>query len=540
MLGVSFGASVKNMAGKYKFRDIIPENVQNALDANAKAVWVTVNHKNATISVRDNGDGVSIDEFNAASDQKGKTYKQDDNSVGQFNEGFLSPLGKCEYFTFTSKSKDSDPSEPYYRWTLVTEDIFESDVPVELNTEPIEYKFARNRPKSDSSQSVPWRSEMMMYNFKTTAPFDAHEILLECTRKYRVKMLSIDATLHLTVIDKSGKRTMNEFKAQKFAGKKLKVWNKVDGENETRIELYHSIATDKSNPGVRVSALKRQYDLPVSTLLNQETCSAVLHQDKDLISALNSNIFQGKIESNLLVLKSTRDGFEEDERLLEFLEHLEAWWNEVGRTEFAKLQNNESLEIFYNCAKKAQDAFRKLTEDPEIRKLLENLRRSKPIGIGDGLIAEADKHGDSVVLTGSEGPYETPEPTKRDPKTPPGKPGGKTWGIANGGTKAVTVSYRGLIIKESQELDSSTPWQIELASLTVFVNIEHQYYSRCYDVAAIKREKAITDYQKKVLFQALSLVTSGFSPSDTEWLFVQEVLFQELLFEVLNITGVSR
>lgn len=539
MLGVHFGTSVKNMAGKYKFRDIIPENVQNALDANAKAVWVTVNHKNATISVRDNGDGVSIDQFNAASGQKGKTYKQDDNSVGQFNEGFLSPLGKCEYFTFTSKSKDSDSSEPYYRWTLVTEDIFGSDVPVELNSEPIEYKFARNRPKSDSSQSVPWRSEMMMYNFKTTAPFDAHEILLECTRKYRVTMLSIDATLHLTVIDRSGKRTMNEFKAQKFAGKKLKVWNKVDGENETRIELYHSIATDKSNPGVRVSALKRQYDLPVSTLLSQETCLAVLHQDKDLISALNSNIFQGKIESNLLVLKSTRDGFEEDERLLEFLEHLEVWWNEVGRTEFAKLQNNESLEIFYNCAKKAQDAFKKLTEDPELQKLMESLRRSKPAGINDGLIAEADKHGDSIVDNGSDGKFPKQDP-KDKTKNPGGKPGGKPRGSLEEGNKPVTVSYKGLRIKESQELDSSTPWQIDLATLTVFVNIEHQYYSRCFDVTAGKKEKAITDYQKKVLFQALSLITSGSSPSDSEWLAAQHVLFQELFLEVLTITGVSR
>jgi hypothetical protein len=541
VLGVHFGAAVKSIANKYRgIKNVIPEAVQNALDANAVDVWVTVNHKNRTISVRDNGDGVSIDEFNAATGQKGKTYKEDDNAVGQFNEGFLSPLGKCDKFTFTSKSKDDNPLEPYNRWTLVSKDIFESDVPVELNPEPIEYRFARNRPKSDGPEWANWRSEMKMFKFTTTVPLDEHEILLECTRKYRGKMLRIGTTLHLTVIDKAGNTVLKrDYKAQKFAGKKLKDWKKVDGENVTRIELYSSSATDKSNPGIRVSSLKRPFDLPVTTLLDQETCSLLDHE-KDLVSALKSNIFQGKIESNLLVLKSTRDGFEEDDRLLDFLEHLVEWWHEVGKTEYARLQSHESSEIFQNCAKKAQDAFRKLTEDPEIRKLLENLRRSKPIGIGDGLIAEADKHGDSVVLTGSEGPYETPEPTKRDPKTPPGKPGGKTWGIANGGTKAVTVSYRGLIIKESQELDSSTPWQIELASLTVFVNIEHQYYSRCYDVAATKREKAITDYQKKVLFQALSLVTSGFSPSDTEWLFVQEVLFQELLFEVLNITGVSR
>src|SRR3989344_3717360 len=99
------GRALLHLAGMYPtLLEVILELVQNALDkdVNATRIWIAINYQTRYLSVRDNGAGSSINRFNLALASVAEPGRKGEGSLGQFGIGLISPLGKCNRFTFIS------------------------------------------------------------------------------------------------------------------------------------------------------------------------------------------------------------------------------------------------------------------------------------------------------------------------------------------------------------------------------------------------------------------------------------------------------
>ena len=530
---------------------VIYEAVQNALNAEATEIWVVIDYRNKAISIRDNGIGVTVADFNEVLKLKG--MRGFSKGMGYFNLGFTSALGKCQILQFTSKAKQHDA--PFVRWTFDSTEIFESRVGVEIPRETLGFSFSRS-PRSESE--VNWRSSYEMINLifsdsGGSRPKPKGKVIRDyCIKSFREAMIQNGTKMHIKEIDAKGKTVYAEsFVADAFKGKKLKDW-KASKPKTTRVELYLSGKTGKKYTGQGVTAhrLQNKFGVDVGLLLKQCSDSDLL-DSKDLVAAFSSGMFEGKIESALLELLPDRKTFRQNDDLLEFLIHLQQWWEEVGMDHYEKVRNDESSELFAKCAKDAQEKLKKIAEEFDATKLLESKRKpdkQKPEG-PPGF--ETDPNGDEIQEDGGTGTYDkpggptggttvcpVPGPYPGGAIKPPVPPRGGTGGnIKNtGNTKPSGKKSWDLKLVESTDLDAETPWFISNDRRQVLVNIEHHYYTRVYENRDF-RQKRVVEYQMKILFQALSLVTSDFEPADEFWQNTQSVLFQELFLEVLSITG---
>ena len=116
------GRALCKIAGEYPtLYESIMEAVQNAIDANATEINIVLNRKSQHLAIRDNGDGVTMQEFEVALSKVCESVKER-GKLGQFGIGLISPLGKCKYFTFIS-SPSRARTEGYVEWKFVTDDI---------------------------------------------------------------------------------------------------------------------------------------------------------------------------------------------------------------------------------------------------------------------------------------------------------------------------------------------------------------------------------------------------------------------------------
>src|SRR5437762_1001324 len=98
-VGFHMGSTMLHLSGKYPtLLEVLLETIQNCIDKNSRDIWVTINQKSRNLTIRDDGDGVSGEEFNKALDQIGMTMKKE-SALGRFGLGLVSPVGKCEKFT---------------------------------------------------------------------------------------------------------------------------------------------------------------------------------------------------------------------------------------------------------------------------------------------------------------------------------------------------------------------------------------------------------------------------------------------------------
>ncbi len=98
--------------------DCLWEAIQNAIDPafephelpnkkHKSRIDIRINKKTGMIFVRDNGKGVSVEDFEEALSSIGLSQKDGkDPKLGQFGLGAMSPFDKCDYWTFSSVPHD--------------------------------------------------------------------------------------------------------------------------------------------------------------------------------------------------------------------------------------------------------------------------------------------------------------------------------------------------------------------------------------------------------------------------------------------------
>lgn len=525
------GASIKVAADTYrKVPQVILECIQNSIDAKAKNIWVVINWKRRSIVVRDDGDGVTDETFRLAITNVGRSIKRGRGKYGKWGRGLVSPLGKCEYFTFTSQPKGA--KEPYRKRTLNTLAIFEEEDRIRIPEEQCEdLQFARQNKKAVRGRRyVNWRTEVAMYNIitnKTIANVDINELVELAVDNFRVKMLQSDIELHISVVPERGEEYSLSVKAEPYSGEKLDDLRlPLPDDKEVRFNLYLA----RKQNGKYVGRVSFGIIADPFLLLGKDFFkSARSRLDSDVLKALSSGVFEGEIVSNVLSPVPERKAFADDDGLVKFCEALETWYIDIGMVYYEEAMDREESERFEKNAEATLVGLQKMLSDPQLKALADLVSSFPPNLNGVGVPLPTDQPGNDATTEASPQDTSTPAPTGAGGGAGAGDDGtgggcggtgdgsgSGTGGRGNSGTGSskkprpdrngkqrtkVKVKNFGLRFEETEHLQG--PWELVVEQGTLYFNTKHPLYMQCADHT--KPDECIRAYQQFVAIQALSL-----------------------------------
>lgn len=330
VMGVHAGNALKYITDNYPtLSKVILELVQNSLDSDATNIDVSVDYNQRGIYVRDNGSGISPEQFNEAIGLVCKSNKTDRGKLGQFGIGMLSPLGKCKSFVITS----APPQQKYSRWTFDSQEILESSEFSEiLRQDAPEILFSLTGRAGPNKKPVSWRTEVRLYSFSKDNSINA--VGLEDLRSLILGQFSEAMKRHNVSINlriKRADKNVEElsFQAAQFKGEKLEAVAYGDQKNgQTTFELYVSPKTKAGRKGVVLFGIKGS-DFRIPMPVFRKAIEGVANHET--INVLASGFFEGQILSSACTLHQNRKEFHEDEALVEFCIHLDSWVENHGQ-----------------------------------------------------------------------------------------------------------------------------------------------------------------------------------------------------------------
>ncbi|MFA7201844.1 MAG: ATP-binding protein [Candidatus Paceibacterota bacterium] len=374
------------LAGIYpKLYLVILEYIQNAIDINALRIWVKVDFKNLNVSIKDDGDGTSVTQFEKALKSVCQSVKEK-GKLGQYGIGLISWIGKCKRMIFTSTPK-SDTSL-YKKWTFDPDSIKSGEIPYVDETDLF---FCKNEFKDvPGKRTVPWRTQVFLESISRDSQLSRiseDEFVSSVLEKYSEVMRKKGISILLTIVDEKGERKTVDIKATEFKGKKLPIHTEQGvTTGKTIFNLYVANKGAKGRNG-KVSVGIEGDDFRIgfltfaknSGLLNSET-----------VQMLSCGIFEGNITSQKCVLHPGRRSFEENDALVEFCEHIELWADKVGLSYAAEISESKKDERYQFLGVKSMRVIENLLNEPKFQKLFDIVKSGKFGTIGTNHFQEAD------------------------------------------------------------------------------------------------------------------------------------------------------
>lgn len=313
--------------------DVILEQIQNALDADAKTVSVVLNRKTRHIAIRDDGDGVTRAQFEES--LQGVCLSQKEiGKLGRFGIGLISPLDKCHTSTFTSCARGVQNG--YMEWTFVTEDIRRQarDVRIPCRARPdVFYIKTKGQSGPKGATTVMWRTEVNIIQYSTDkfiSRITSIDALAEAIfERFGAVMRRNKVVLNLKFVNQDGTAEIREgIKAKLFTGRSLGevIINNPDA-GKVSIRLFLAPKTTKGQNGkVLVGEADNDYRFGFNLLARSP--ESMLNDE--VVSALTSGVFEGEILAEKVTLHSTRKLFERDDAFLGFCTAVETWFQNHG------------------------------------------------------------------------------------------------------------------------------------------------------------------------------------------------------------------
>ncbi len=520
------GAAILAAARTYpKVMLVILEAIQNAIDARARNVWIQIDWVKRSITIRDDGDGATLETFEKALSNVGNSIKGA-GSLGKWGYGLVAPLGKCAHFTFTSQAKGSRVG-PYNRWTFVTDDIRDAASEIVIPRDELNLTFSRST-KGHPGQ-VNWRTSVELKGVvenKRVADFNVNELLDTAIDEFRVKMLERDVTLHLSVTPTNGHPYQQSVKAEAYSGEKLEPRQYNVGGKVVRVNLWLTkLSSGKYAGKVGVGMIADAFRVPMKAFVDSHR--GLL--GKELAKALCSGVFEGEITSNLITLQADRKSFEDNDDLVDFCCELEKWFEKVGREYYDEACDKVESERFMRNAEQTLDALQRMLDDPANKELADLVKSFPPNPHGVGVrLPDHVPGGIEVDVPGRETTHKVTRTVKRGRGKRPGpRPGpgpgpgpGPNPGPNDGRTVTVevdepivvpdptgkarmTVRVKNFGLRFGETEDIFSAWELDMSQGILWFNIGHAYYSQCRDHKS--SDKVIREYQRFVAIQALSL-----------------------------------
>lgn len=376
-MGMHVGHALSYITDNYPtINKVILELIQNSLDSDANLITVYVDYHSRTIYVRDNGNGISPEKFQHAISRVCSSLKQKDK-LGQFGIGMLSPLGKCRNFTITSSPAGGNSN--YNQWLFDGQSILENSEFSEIPRKAMpELLFSNTGKFTPNRRSVQWRTEVALHSFSKDSTINAvglEDLRTVILGQFSQPMKRLDTTISLRIRRSKDHdaETLN-FKAAQFKGEKLDVIVYGDSKvGQTTFEIYISPKTKSGRKGEILFGLKgNDFRIPMSTFKK----SIVGIANQETINILASGTFEGCILSDNCLLHQSRREFREDESLMEFCLHLDAWAENYGQKHIISMKDGERdvrLQAIGQVAiKNLEEKLR--TEMPHLMALVKNFK----------------------------------------------------------------------------------------------------------------------------------------------------------------------
>ena len=522
-IGFAELAILRLVANRYpKLDDATQEGVQNAIDPipevedrpeldrlgkNYKPrVDVLINKGRREIIIRDNGDGVSIERYEAAlanigESQKGEMVKK----LGEFGLGAMSPFDKCEYFTFMSSPRTGE--NPPFKWTLNTADIKKQQTNLSVP----------GRPYVQSPEEW-WTSELRIYNYTQDKLRSAIEFESFCTKmvdQYNEHMKRKKLIINVSIKERDGAQPQKRsVKWMDFTGVRLDPWTLThESCGTTAVQLYLANPGKSGKPKGRVTLRSSSdYGCP----LGSKALSGLI--DAKLLKDLKSGIFEGDIRFDKPVeMEPSRRWFVENEALYGAVDHVETWIKTIGLKHIDAQKNEDTKSRWERTGATAQGAARRLLRmRPDLGKLLENFLYGHVGKEHANIPGDKDGTTDAKSTDGTGRKPRDPDAPPPKPRNPNPKPrAGHTpvAGTGKGGQPRQHVKghSKGLILERGQ-IQGSNLWALNEEKGIVTVNVYHFTWQELDRTKGSKgehirtekqRDKAISDIQVKCMSQAL-------------------------------------
>ncbi|RJQ37498.1 hypothetical protein C4552_00460 [Candidatus Parcubacteria bacterium] len=466
--------------------DVLYEEVQNALDEGATRIWIDVNQKKKIrqITVQDNGNGASVEKFEKALVTVGRTMKKEDK-LGRFGRGLVSPLGKCERFTFTSTPKDNP--RLYRCWMFVTDKIEHQTHNLSIPSESkqnLVYGVAGTTSSRPGVVVVPWRTEVRIERYtedRHRGHIDVdslHEGILD---RFATTMRKLGTVISVRIRNEDGKDTGREFRAESFNGKPLEVFTSKDKDaGVTTFRLYIARRTDKGRKG-RVGIGEMANDFRMHFGVFAYAAKAWL--EDEVVAALSSGIFEGEILTEKARLHASRKKFEEDQALVGLCGSINHWFDQVGKKIYDEAKEIRREEVLQECGERTMSVMRSMLSAPEFQWIREGVLGSVRYGTvtADHIPVKLRDHGElvGVRVTGG-GPAEGGEHGGNG--KPSSELSGDTPFYVTGprGTqrKLVRDNSIGLGLSHNELTDPNKFWEFDERSGIITLNIGHPIWAQ--------------------------------------------------------------
>jgi len=332
------GQALLYVANRYpRLIDVTLEIIQNAIDSGATAVAINIDKRKRILEVADNGDGATVDKFNLALRSVCQSLKAEDK-LGQFGIGLISPLGKCEIFSFVSCPKKSGGGT-YHEWIFKTEAIAAQPDTVEIPSRPItNYIFSTTTKTARSDKGVlhyvNWRTKVRLVNYtsdRTVSLIPSIDSLInDILSRFSVAMRRKNVRLNIRFIDENGtETTRHDIAASPYTGTKLDEYRvRCRMAGQAVFNLYLAKRTLKGHTGkVTLGQLRNDYRFPFGYFI----MNAREHLSADVIDCLSSGLIEGEILSEHATLNESRKSFAKNDVLADFCSAINMWYEKVGK-----------------------------------------------------------------------------------------------------------------------------------------------------------------------------------------------------------------
>lgn len=387
-IGLHAGRALVYLAEKYPGLTLaLAETVQNAIDANASKIFIGVDQQERTVIVTDDGDGVTLEDFNtalAAIAESRKTSGPSDR-IGQFGIGLIAPLTKCHHYEFMSWARSgSGPVGWHFQQSAIEAQRGDIGIPhVELEVmPPLKPPFASYA----TDMQAEWRTMVQMHEVsrdklvsRIELP-DLHNVILA---KFGYHMHRKGVVCRVVLRDERGKLSSIDIKPQAPTGEPLGVFEVTDAlGGAVVIELFKArLRGGKRQGQVGVSELE-----PVAPVAWNKFAAHVKTLDEgawaqtEAFTALGSGYFEGLIRAKNLQLLPERDRFKATEGLKAVVIALDDWYVRVGQAFYEAEHERQQEERYTRIGLEALRAVKSILDQPEFQHLRQALQDRVQLG----------------------------------------------------------------------------------------------------------------------------------------------------------------
>ena len=515
--------------------DFVLEIIQNSLDANAKQITVKIDMQKRSLEVTDDGLGVSREKFEQALTQICQSMKTKvKDALGRFGRGLISPLGKCEYFTFTSCPRSSSTAQTtgYIQWNFNTADIQEAKVVDGIPVKEMpQFMFCRKTKKPPRGISyVPWRTQVKVFNItadKYVSRISLQELVDNILAKYGVAMRRKQATISIFFTDEQGKTILKDVEPKDFTGRPLPVFPfQGDSVGDVIFRLFIAPNTIRGRKG-KVVFGEKDNDFRISGQSIWNDLGEVLQEET--IHALRSGIFEGEILGENVRIHPDRKRFQEDDAFVDFCVAIDIWYQKIGAKYAGEIATENRERRYQELGLRSMKVISEILRQPEFKDLL-GMVKVGSIGNGHydlpaaGLqpVSSMSNQGAGAGPKSATNADERSEASREYPEHHPGTVAGPD----GQQRRQVRSGSTGLQFRYVDNLASA--WEFDPRSGVLVFNTSHRFWFDCEET-----DTALMRYHEVVTIQALSaLRVHGTDMHDM----VRLVLEDQLAMLVFDIT----